>query len=721
MTAAATFDVDAGDDAPGGRAPAVVCFRYDPDASKPLRPMENVVCERIQHAEGPDPPLARFRYLLDPIAELQGYPTRFERLWPCDATGQGIVRPDDRIVVATWTPSGRRVILFDGFAQIPQVDLGPSVQAVGFTAVGVASRCFDRPIGRRLQRDADDPDAGDVVLVDLPVRFNPDGEPNRTPDGQEVTDGRAGEDHHAFLDPSIVREPDPRAYWTLADVARYVLAVHGEGPGGGDDVAFPPFADLGDVLDSRRSRTDGGAGPVDPAKPGTFDAGPIVVRDYDATGKPWPVALAELLSYAGFAMRWATYTDEDELPDTRLEIYRLDATGDPPRPLDLDRPGRDFRPSRSTVESLSLARDLNAVVNAFTLDVPPRSVEASFVLAPGFTPTAGDESAAVRGKFLAANLDAPTVSRATREAYRLYVLDEAGDGHWDGTAIAVGSPPDLAPIFPPDADGGRTFVSRRRAPHAHILSVDSTGERRRAQLALSRDYAGPSPAVWDGTGTWQPIQGGWTLLDDRVGIYVDCDDPEAWFIGESTPAPGKTAQEKTTTLRGITSQAAPAVPNTKFTLRLTTFVDADRSPVWSAAKRAASPTRFERRRRIDARDVFRRETVAKSSAFADAGADDVDVRDDEADALTHASQLREAHERPPLVGSASLPFLDLGHRVGDRVDRIRGREASLRTGAAAGGAEPPALPRVVAVTWTFADGIHTEIRFTDRPGDVQGA
>ena len=100
--------------------------------------------------------------------------------------GPYVVQSDERIVVLATAPNGRSRVLFDGFAQVPQVELSPTTQHVSFLAVGVAIRCWDSPIGGRYQRHADDPQAGAVVSVDLPTRFNPDGRPNCTPVGYDV-------------------------------------------------------------------------------------------------------------------------------------------------------------------------------------------------------------------------------------------------------------------------------------------------------------------------------------------------------------------------------------------------------------------------------------------------------------------------------------------------------------------------------------------------------
>ncbi|WP_165072133.1 hypothetical protein [Paludisphaera rhizosphaerae] len=708
----ASFDVDPSSSPLGGPAAPVLCCLYDGSIYTPLG---NVVCERIDVVEGATPPVARFRYLLDVIAEAEGYPTQFEDLWGPDAHGKGVVKPDDRIVVLTYNPFDERIVLFDGFAQTPQVDVQESVQQVTFQAVGVAARCFDQPIADRVQRDSDDPtstESGVSVWVDLPVRFNPGGIPNRTPDGADEGADEPATAAPVFLDERMVKSPDPRKYWTLGDAVRYILRAYNDE----DWIANPDFAGLVELLESRKPHSDGA---YDPDDSSTYDAEPIVVRDFDASNMPWPEALAGLLSLHGFGFRWTLET-EDGAPKNGLAVYRLDAA-DPnaAKPVDLDKAGNPLDPARNNAWRFTLSRDSNAIVNAFELDVPPRRVEASFVLALGFIPLDGDEASGTRQSYLLSNLALPGTNAEAREAYRLYVADEDGSGHWNLTTEAwvEGEPLDLSELFPFD-EGSEdvTYVVRRRPGTSTLFSVDDAGNPRKVQLALSRDYAGACPAVWDGTGKWQPIRSGWKLLDDRLGIIVSCEDPEAWGIGEYS---GDDPQEPSKTLRGITSQCNPAAPNTRFYLRLTTVIESDRSPVWSAAKRAASPTTFERRRRVDAQDHFRQDTVSKWSAFAaegDAGSTDVDARDDTGEALALASQLRAAHETAPLIGTIMIPGLSTAFDVGDRISQIRGRDVDLRRNAAAGEGEAPTYPRVVALSWTFADGQATAVSFTDRPG-----
>ena len=100
---------------------------------------------------------------------------------------------------------------------------------------------------------------------------------------------------------------------------------------------------------------------------------------------------------------------------------------------------------------------------------------------------------------------------------------------------------------------------RRYRPGKNTLfSKDLNNKPYKAQLAVSRDYAGADPpCVWDTvSGTWQQIDGGWSLMEDRLGIEVTVDDPEAWNIGK--PPAGTAAQEPTGVLHGITSMSNPS-------------------------------------------------------------------------------------------------------------------------------------------------------------------
>src|SRR5262249_7680266 len=160
-------------------------------------------------------------------------------------------------------PDGSPLILFDGFAQIPQVDVTPRSQRVAFAAVGVAVRCYDDVIHTRLQRDADQPDVTDGSAdfeIHAPCRFNPPDNSvgsqggfvaNSTPDRFYTVDEDTG-NYPVFIDPLLVEREESAgtayvAPWYIGDAILYLLAQ----PNPGDDyVKWPNSATITQLLDT---------------------------------------------------------------------------------------------------------------------------------------------------------------------------------------------------------------------------------------------------------------------------------------------------------------------------------------------------------------------------------------------------------------------------------------------------------------------------------------
>lgn len=711
MAGSPSFDWDGQNAALADYAAQVTVCRYDdtiPVGDDRFVVLPNVVCEEITHRQEAEAPLARFRYLLDELALASGFPTQFEELWPIDAQGPYVVKPDDRIVVVSWTPQGSRRILFDGFAQVPQADLTSNSQAVTFLAVGVAVRAWDVPIGGRIQRSANTPNSGIPIQTDLPTRFNPTDKygrmlPNCTPSGHDENQSDAHTRYPIFLEERIERSPDPRTYWNLSSAIRYILAVHNDET----YITNPDFETM-DALLKVRIPVEG-ADTYDPGDPTTYTEEEIPIRDYDATDKPWPEAVATLLQYAGFAMAFRTAEDSGYHPQTWLDIYRTDAASEySPKVLYLDATGASIDPAANNVTEIHLARDLNAVVNAFSIETIPRRMEVSIVLAPLFTPASGDETSANRPQFLKSKLADATAT--VKRKYRWYGVDECGDGHYDLDSTSwVTTAFDFDPVFPRDSDGVQSWVGRYRPGSNQLISVDSLQRPRRANLYFSQDYLGTAPGFWDRTGTWYEIGGGWQLLEDRLGIEVTIEDPEQWYASK---AKGE--------IRGITWQANPPAGK-QFFLRLTTVIEDDLMVPAVVGMRIASPTMFERRRRVDARDHFRIEEIDVSS-FHNTTGDIVTVRDDTDRALDHAESLRAAHEIPPLAGSVTIPFITNAIEVGDRLRMIKGREATLRANNGIFEGERARYPVVVSRTWSFSQGGQsTTLQLSDRRGEPQNA
>ena len=767
-----SFDLSYGTNFIAGYAAPVAVYKFaNPGQASNYQLIPNVRCLGIDNREGPDPPTARFQYILDDTyAATLGWPSQFQDLWPLDAQGPYVVQNDDRVVVATQNPLGGPLVLFDGFAQIPQVDVSPTGQAVTFTAVNVAIRAFDIPVSGRTQRNSDilirNTSGSSDIRTNLPTRFNPANHaignrggflPNCTPDNYD-TNAPQGFSYPVFCDPLAPWATLPgglaiprlaTTYWTVGKAIRYLLARYNP-----DQfwVQNPDFSTLDDALVDY-SPADG-FDVMSPRNPASYVKNPVMIRDYDATNKPWPRVVADLLAYAGFYMRWETITDLYGNPATGLVFYRRDEfSRSPDKPVYL---GEDVSvadwPSNTT--GIRLARDSSAVVNAFQVETSPRQVEISIIVLPLFQPTAGDEAPPACNQFIEANWT-PNTDINIRRKYRWFGADELGEGHW---GIAPGGVPAQSTtpcqftdpdgnyqVFPPDDNGNPTFTKRYRPGHNTLISRDSSGRPLRATLQIilpqhkdtgnliATDPFIMAPGAFDaldGDGlVAYDIPNGWDLLPDRLGIVVTADDPQNWMTG--APVGIGTAP----VLDRIDAIGWWANP-TKYTdgptygktplLILTVTIDDDLIPDVTANTRLVSPTRFNRWRVVDGRDHFKYTLGDPSSRYfaqmGGAGQDSVVVRNDTPAAQAHANQLRSKHEFPPTSGSITIPYITDYYEVGDQINIISGRNVNLQTNVGVPQGEAPIFPWVVGISWGFEnDRQNTTLLLSDRRADVNNS
>ena len=169
--------------------------------------------------------------------------------------------------------------------------------------------------------------------------------PNRTPDGADTVKSIGGTslNHPVFLDPSIERSPDPRAYWSISDAIKFLLAEYN---GSQTYTSYPALDALDTLLQVESPPSDQGT-----FDPGSAETSPLTIRDYDASNQPYPEAIADLLSYAGFVMRWDTGADGSDFPSTQLRIYRRNGAATAPlKSVYLDAAGTPtLDPSRNNV------------------------------------------------------------------------------------------------------------------------------------------------------------------------------------------------------------------------------------------------------------------------------------------------------------------------------------------------------------------------------------
>ena len=687
---------------PLGRPSATVgVFRYAPEGGA-YQFLPNIRVLTIRYREGADAGVARFRYVFNALGS-DDVPNSFTEVMSVDATSPGVVANDERLVVLTANPDGTPQVLFDGFAQVPELGLAPDRELVTFLAFGAAIREWDTPIAGALMRDGNQPETVSDQETDLVTHFNPQGAPNATPVGADAAT-LAGDTFPTFLDPHLTRSPVPQRFWTLPMAVRYLCFRHNAA----ETYVGNPDGSLIDAILDSRSPAGSGDGGLLAGEPGGFTSNDLIVPDYPASGKAWPAAIRDLLAPNGFGMAFRLDTDDGGNPTTALDIFRLqDGSSANLKDLYLQPRGATLDPGQTNLGAAELVRDMSGIANAVTVESGLVRYEASFILAPGFSIAASDAAGA--SNLAAFDKSSPNFSQTNHDAYRLYVLDETGEGHWDQSSSSfVTKAPVLDDLFSAEGASGKSYVARRRVPIGTLFSVDANQKPLGARLSIATDYQGTQPGLWDGTGTWQAVGGGYDLLKDRLGIWISAPNPNSWNI---QPSRVPDAVYPAGVVKGVEDQANSS--GTHFTLRLTCVVEGDHSLSATADRRPSSPTSYAITRRVDARDRYAKQVIAANSEFNPTAAAKV-VRDDSENALAEANARRNATEAGEVAGFVVVPRFTQTYRIGDRVRSIQGRSLSLQTNAGAPTEEGEVFPAVVGLTWDFEGDQRTILQLSDQ-------
>jgi hypothetical protein len=690
--------------------------------------MPNIRAMRIERRLGAKLGRAVLQYILDATGTISdpAWPTTPEQVLRPGAKGRYILAQDDRVVIGGITEDGVLRMLFDGFVNLPRGAVGPKECVVEFSASPTPIRCWDEPVWGRVQRSADD--RTNAVLnsvLDLPVIFNPDGEPNAT---EEDDDGKLPWEDSVttpmFLDEVACKSRDFGRHWSLAMAVRYLMATYNDNTW----VSNGSLSTNDDLLDGIVPLDP--SGDFDPDDDTTFTAAPIVVREYDATGVPWPEAVEHLLTQYGFQFQFHLQADPAGLPSWLVKIFRVaDAAPETFERVYLQDYGSDLDPALTNATAFQLERDAEPVKNELTVYGRPGRVEVSAVLAPGYIPDAADATPAELARraedSLAKGLSSGGDDDRDNALYRDYVFDETGDGHWDWESHAwkpIGSlGTSLAAVLSPRGPDESAYARRRRPGRRDLLSKDDNEDPRPSLLLLSTDYKGPVPGVWDGTGTWFEVGHSWKLLTDRLGVHLTAASIEAWQTGNDAISFGKGLKSMGGIVKGVSAQAIPT--ETHFHLMLVTVIEGDSSLMAEAPRRGAAPGKFDVKQYVDASQRYARDVISKNSwwNYPDPGADPVVsvARDDGEDAKYDAGQKRSLLEMPPITGSIPLFGLSNTYELGDRVAEIEGRDLSLRTNAGATG-EAPAYPLIVQIDYVLDGRQETVLHLHDQRGLGRG-
>jgi hypothetical protein len=734
-----------------GVGTAVFRFHADAeDAAARWEPLPNVRLLGISAKEGGAPWVARIRFALGDRYLEFGEPRRLEDVMGFDTVGPGVLEEDDRVVAFAFFADGTRRMIFSGFYQAPQGDLSEDGEFVTATVLGDTVREADNPLAGAILRDADDPTtANDLQTGSLPVRFNPDGQPNASPYDEAVPAPHGDSEfedntYPVFLGPYPDDETHPQAggsvnqsqirAWTLPMAARYIVvngAIDYEDDGTAIKSKYVDYGKLGfldDVLTSVRSappEDDGGepdpneeaenadrenkkdVGVIDPNDPDTYIVEDILCPDLDVTGMPWPDALWRLIEPYGFGMAFLLQEDDDGedgypgSPKWTLDVFRKDYSLRQ-KALYLQRAGNDLDPGRTNLRSVSLARDGTGIANTVALDAAPVRVECSFVLVPAFPITADDITN--KDDYIEGN---PNFTGEKKNDYRLFIFDECGEGHWKASDSAMDFTPGK---FEPAFLMGRLdryWAIRRRPGHSELISVDSQGVPLRATIHVSFDYASDDPEVWQGDGTWQEIVSGeWKLCDDRLGIYLTAHNINDWQVakvkGGLDQLGGSPTEAEGTVKMTLVKWFDPASTHPVPRFRVTCCVDMDDDFNVVAPKRASSPSKFTVTRRVDVKDRYRKDIVSRWSQFSDDfGGTDKTTRDDSKEARGLADMYRRETEVGSFSGPAVVPRFSAAYHMGDQITKVDGRDIKLRMNAGAEQGEAPVYPVVVGMDYSF--------------------
>lgn len=657
----------------------VEVFRLNDDGE--LDALPNVECLSIRQGEGPDPGSAMFRYNL----AYEGGPESIEGALDPANTGSLIVEPGDNIVVKATAPTGHWEYLFDGFVLAFSLGLAEGTEEVQIEAEGIARRLWDRPIGGAVHRWPNYPTTTDDthnIETDLPVHFNQDGQPNCTPEESDCEVAPDSElTYPTFLLFSGYGE-DRRRYWDLDGAVRYLLYTLND-----EEWVLNPTPDETAILSD--------TGPPEDSLIPVPSRAPLIVPNLPVTGKDLPTTVFDLVREYGFGMRFVI-DSASSTPETRIEFYHHQS-GEL-KSIDLPRRGSDFDPYTCNIGQASIRRSLSEVVNEYEVWGRPARYEVSFVLYPAFPMNSADGSAANLKNY---DRNGSSFVGTNRDAYRLFVAAEDSSPYYaNGTSTVLTGYTDFSEIFVPDTDDA--FLPRRRPPIGQLFTKGPDGRPLKASLHISTDYGGNHP--FDGLGTWQPVvTNSWQLLKDRIGIYITDPNPNAWDVGQSNVSGHPFRSGRVRVVEALSGSEA-TIPD--FLLLLTCVVESDYRLKVRAERQDVSPLSNVIVRQIDARDRYFFDIITTQSIYNTSG-DQVVVRDDREDATKEAEARREAAALGVIDGVVTIPYLTNYYRVGDRIEKINGRNLAFLTGGSIDGEDGPNYPVVTGITHSFGPGSQT--------------
>jgi len=376
---------------------------------------------------------------------------------------------------------------------------------------------------------------------------------------------------------------------------------------------------------------------------------PLAIRDVTLEGRTLGDALAEMLRLTD-ACLVATAEPGPDAVVRRLEIVRAD--GGPASWLAHQPVGRTYAAGATNFSALTASFHFDDAPRRYVARGDVKLYESTFDLVAGWDDSLATYDADDFSPATNTNFD------AVRDVFRKWVLNEAGD--YTASPYSRGAAADLGAVFE-----GAPYVRRRRR-FLPCVSSDDLGRSRGVHIEMSVD----------GGESWERLSLGVRVLADECGIVLT-DDP-------------------------LPPQYLAAAMRGSVRIRVTATIESD-SRLAAECGDAEDAGQAGRVRHISAASGYRFRRVASTSLFYGHGP--TDEVDDTARLQELVRAAYDADRAAPAPSRIQIPYLALGHRVGERILGVRGRMLEL----APRYAEFVAAPVVRRVRHTFAPVPQTEL------------
>ena len=357
------------------------------------------------------------------------------------------------------------LVMFEGRIGRIEMVLDADGEALHFEAEDPAGEVLRRRLGGQRVWTS----GGDAEHVDgPPLVFNPDGQPNASPDRYDPGDG----DPYTLFAPA---SPAGAVAWTLDEAIAYLLGEYGRAQAVG--VPSPGAVRRG--------------------------VGTAVIRDVRLEGRTLGEGLDALLELAGGRVRVAAEPQAEGV-GRRLELWFPGRA--PGGWLSHQAVGEGFDSRATQFAGLAVRMEFESAPRRYVARGDRKVYESTFDLVAGWDDALASYDPDDFSPSRNPNFD------AVRDVFRKWVLNEAGE--YSESPYNRGPAPDLSALFE-----GAPYVRRHRR-FLKCFSCDGLGRSRGVCVEVSLD----------GGTTWQQTNLSLRIFTGECGVYVASDPLPARYL-----------------------------------------------------------------------------------------------------------------------------------------------------------------------------------------------